>query len=318
MAAKKNIIKRKPSLYNKVLKRFTAINNKLPEEQKISLRRRRQIIKQDILPALANIPKSKIRVKNITALISLQVGAMPKRSPEQCNINLIPPEQYSLVQWFEIDELLQKLLPDCIYVRVSAGRFGNTKIFNTRNYNYYLNGIQQITENIRAVVNNKSGTAFYVGRQMVRPRMKNDGKPESYFIDFVLYLGTTPDNAQPQARVGEIVRYIPETKAERAKAKKASTKIGNELDEIFNKLSKEKSRKSRAYREVRKDEQVIKKITDKKVTPKNEMKVLDKFVKEYSKAQMKLNRYKEKGLITPARYEKAMQSLKELYFKFNQ
>jgi hypothetical protein len=308
-----NLYRRKPSLYNNVLKRFTAINRLLPEEKKLSLRRRRQIIKQTIIPALSGTPRSQIRVKTIKSLINLYIGAMPIRSQEQCNINLIPPEHYSLVQWFEIDELLQRFLPDCIYVRVSAGRFGKTKIFNTRDYNYYLIGVQKITEKIRRNVDNKSGTAYYIGRQMLRPKMKNDGKAESYFIDFVLYLGTRPDNAEPQAPVGQITRYSPTIKTEKAKVQKASTRVGNELDVIFSKLSRERARKTRAYREVRKDERAIRKITKKKITPQNEVRILEQFAKKYPMALLKLDRYLAKGLITPARHKKAIKNLMELY-----
>lgn len=317
MSGRKKIKKRKPSLYNMVLKRFTAINNKLPENQKLSLERRRQIIKQNILPALKSIPISRVRVKNIKSLIQLQLGTMPMRSPEQCNINNIPPENYGFIQWFDIDETIQRLLPDCIYVRVSAGRFGKTKIFNTRNYNYYLNGVQQITEKIRKEVKNKSG-AYYNGRQTLRPRKKNDGQSDSYFIDFVLNLSTATGDSIPQAPELPIIKYEPKTKREQDKAKKASEKVGNELDVIFNKLSKEKQKRSRAYREVRKDEQRLKKIVEKRITPANEVRILGQFDKRYNLALMKLKRYLDKGTITPARYEKALKQLKEFYNKINE
>jgi hypothetical protein len=38
----------------------------------------------------------------------------------------------------EIDEFIRERVPDCIFLRVNAGEFGVTKIFNTRDYNYYI------------------------------------------------------------------------------------------------------------------------------------------------------------------------------------
>ena len=86
---------KKPTLYQQVSKRFTAINTSLPEEQKLSVARRRQIIKQQILPALSTTPKSKVRVKQIVGLIQGQLSQIPPRDPNICNINLISGNQYT-------------------------------------------------------------------------------------------------------------------------------------------------------------------------------------------------------------------------------
>lgn len=314
---KKKSTSRKPTLYQKVSKKFTALNNKLPEEQKLSIQRRRQIIKQDILPALSTTPKSKIRVKQIEGLISTSLQALPIRDPNLCNLNYIFPNQYQEIEWFEIDEFLQRRLPDCIYVRVSAGRFGNTKIFNTRNYNYYFNGVQQITENIRKEVDNESGSAFYSGRQMLRPNMKNDGNAESYYLDLVLYIQPKKGAASPQAPLGQITRYSGQTQGESKKIKQVATKVNNKLDKVLSKLTKEKEAKGRAFRQIKKDNKKLDKIVTKRITPRNEIKVIEDFAKTYERAKKKLDNYLSKGLITQAKYDKALASLKDNYDKFN-
>lgn len=313
----KKSTRRKPTLYQKVSKKFTAINNKLPEEQKLSIQRRRQIIKQQILPALSTTPKSKVRVKQIDSLIQGQLVIIPIRDPNLCNLNYIFPNQYQEIEWFEIDEFLQRRLPDCIFVRVSAGKFGSTKIFNTRNYNYYFNGVQQITENIRKEVDNESGSAFYSGRQMLRPKMKNDGKADSYYLDLVLYIQPKKGLAVPQAPLGNITRYTGSDTKESKQIKKASTSVNNKLDKVLSKLTKEKEAKGRAFRQIKKDDKKITKIVTKKITPRNEIKAIEDFAKSYERATKKLNNYLAKGLISQAKYDKAMASLKENYDKFN-
>lgn len=315
---KKKSTKKKLTLYQKVSKKFTALNNKLPEEQKLSIQRRRQLIKQSILPALSTTPKSKIRVKQIVEIINGQIALIPTRDPNLCNLNYISPSQYQEIEWFEIDEFLQRRLPDCIFVRVNAGRFGSTKIFNTRNYNYYFNGVQQITENVRKEVDNASGSAFYSGRQMLRPKMKNDGKADSYFLDLILYIQPKRGVATPQSSLGKITRYTGQSSVETREIRKSSTKVNNQLDRILGKLTKEKEAKGRAFRQIKKDDKKLTKIVTKKITPRNELKVIEDFAKTYERAKKKLDNYFAKGLISKAKYDKAIANLKENYDKFNE
>jgi len=309
---------KKPTLYQQVSKRFTTINNSLPEEQKLSIARRRQIIKQQILPALSTTPKNKVRVKQIVGLIQGQLSTIPPRDPNLCNLNYISPNQYTDINWFEVDEFLQKRVPDCIYVKISAGQFGETKIFNTRNYNYYNNGVQEITERLRRDIGNKSGAAWYSGYQKLRPRMKNDGKADSYYLDMILFLAPRGGDGTPQSNIGSETRYVPENAKEKKQFKSLASKVNNKLDKLFSKLQKEKEARGRAFRQIRKDDKKLRKLAEKQLTPRNTMKVIDDFVQSYQRAEMKLNRYFQQGRINKAKYDKAMAQLKENYNKFNQ
>lgn len=308
---------KKPTLYQKVSKRFTAINNLLPEEQKLSVARRRQIIKQQIIPALSTTPKSKIRVKQIEGLIQGQLSTIPPRDPNLCNINYISGNQYTDINWFEIDEFLQKRMPDCIYVKISAGQYGETKIFNTRNYNYYNNGVQEITERLRKDINNKSGAAWYSGYQKLRPKMKNDGKAESYYLDMILFIAPRGGDGTPQASTEGETRYIPSDPQKRTQYRKQVNKVNNKLDKLFGKLQKEKDKRARAYRQIRKDDTKLKKIVKKPEAKQNTLKVIEDFATTYQRALMKINRYYEKGLINKAKYDKAIKELQDNYNKFN-
>jgi hypothetical protein len=48
--------KRNQTTYNRILKEFTKLNNKLPEDRKLSIQERRKIIKEKILPRYKKIP----------------------------------------------------------------------------------------------------------------------------------------------------------------------------------------------------------------------------------------------------------------------
>lgn len=314
---KKKSATRKPTLYQQISKRFTKLNNALPEERKLSIERRRQIIKQDILPALSTTSKSKIRVKQIVGLINNSLTTIPTRDPNLCNLNYIHPNQYTLINWYEVDEFLQKRLPDCIYVKVSAGQYGSTKIFNTRNYNYYHNGVQEITENIRKEVNNASGGAWYNGYQILRPSKKNNGEADSYYLDLILFIAPKNKDAEPQAIIKDETRYVGQGTSERREYRKKANKVNAQLDILFNKLQREKARRSRAYRQIRKDNTKLSKIVNKQVSPKNELKRIDDFVQTYQRAMLKINRYLDKGLITQARYDRGVEAIRENFERFN-
>lgn len=295
---------RKPSLYQEVSKRFTAYNNSLPDAQKLSYPRRRQLIKQSILPALSTTPRYKIKARDIKGLILQQFALIPVRDPNVCNLNLISPSQYQEINWYEIDDFLQKRLPDCIWVRVNAGEFGQTNIFNTRNYNYYNIGVRQITENIRKEVKNLSG-AYYKGVQKLRPKKKNDGEADSYYLDLILHIVIGRDRmGQPVTEVGQRVRYVSENPMERIEMRRASNRVNSQLDTLFNNLAREKGRKSRAFRQMKKDKAILNKLATKKTrTEAAAIKNTDAFIRKYKTALLKIDRYLSKGLINKARYD---------------
>ena len=138
---------KKTTTYNRLLKEFTKVNNKLPEERKLSIKQRREIIKTDLLPKYKDVPQYKLRVKKIKDSILKAIDKVPPR--EICDLNYIDPSDFALVEWYSLDETISELVPDCVFVKVSAGIYGETKIFNTRNYEYGRRGVRDIIENIR-------------------------------------------------------------------------------------------------------------------------------------------------------------------------
>ena len=73
--------------YHLLLKEFTKINNKLPQEQKLSIKERREVIKNVLLPLYEEVPAYKIRLKPLRKEINKQVALFPPK--EICDLNYI-------------------------------------------------------------------------------------------------------------------------------------------------------------------------------------------------------------------------------------
>ena len=117
---------------------------------------------------------------------------------------------------------MQTVVPDCIYVRVNADEFGTTRIFNTREYNYTRSGVRAIVENIRSAMDDGMlpSTVDFAGYKKLRPKKRNDGTPENYFLDFILNVAGEP------IADSTVVQYdLPRTK----EVKKKETKVRNIL-----------------------------------------------------------------------------------------
>ena len=102
---------KKTTTYNRLLKEFTKVNNKLPEERKLSIKERRKIIKENLLPKFKDVPQYKLRVKKIKSAILKEYDKVPPR--EICDLNYIDPSDFAVVEWYALDETISELVPDC-------------------------------------------------------------------------------------------------------------------------------------------------------------------------------------------------------------
>ena len=300
--------KRKETLYNRLLKQFTKINDKLPEEQKLSIAGRRRIIRESLLPQFKSIPKSKIRVKAIKLAIFDEYDKQPPK--ENCDLNYIDPSNL-FCNWFEIDEFIRERIPDCIFLRVNAGDFGVTKIFNTRDYNYYSNGVQDITERIRPIAENPNKRLriypSYAGIQKLRPKKKNDGTPENYFLDMVLYI-----NDEPVADDDSIRFELPKTK----EVREAKRRTKNALDEKLKTLKQKKARKKRARKTLSKNLSLTKQKKVKlKKTANPRVSTQEAYLKQWNKTFTLIENQYQRGLITKEKYNQLSKDLLENFKK---
>lgn len=218
-------------LYNKLLSQLRKQNAKDGKKQQLGIEARRRIVSKELYPKYKS--GKGLSAKAIETSVAAIVKALPPR--EICNPLYLSPAYLEAVEYYDIDNRLRNLLPDCVEVKVNAGTFGKTKIFNTANYSYYGNGVQKIVERIREELEgNLSGFAYFSGIVKVKPGKSNDGKAESYFVDFILYINETTELDDEPAMFNLPKREV-----------KKKEKIRDYMAERFSKLEKEKQKEKR-------------------------------------------------------------------------
>jgi len=301
--------KKKTSTYNRILKEFTKINNSLPEERKLSIKERRKIIKEEIYPQYKEIPSYKLKVKGLKNQIFEIYDKIPPK--EICDLNYIDPSEFAFVEWFLLDETIRELVPDCVFVKVSAGEYGDTKIFNTRNYEYGGKGVRDIVEAIRPDADGASGKYIFSGYKKLRPRKKNDGTPENYYLDFVLFIIDSKGREKAQADAVSVEFEIPKTRENRKK----KTEVKQIIEARIKALKVKKDSRKRTRKTINSNLDAFAKISKKvektknnktaykaKVWKKEQLKLFDKLFGQIEKA------YKE-GKLTKIQYEKSKDKL---------
>lgn len=295
--------KRKPSKYNKVLKQLTKINSQLPEDKRLSIKERRRIVREVLLPQFENVSYSKLQVKK--QIIPSIYKALDKIPPKEiCDLNYIDLGNFAAVEWFSLDETISELVPDCVFVKVSAGSYGETKIFNTINYDYNKKGVRQIVENIRQDADNSSGFYVFSGFKKLRPRRANDGTPENYYLDFVLYV-----NDVPLGTPEEVEYSVPKSKKNRQKKRK----VKQAIEERIKNLKAKKDSRRRAKKSVQQSSKKVRDVSKKGMTAKNILLT----IRELDKLQVKIKNLYKQGKISKSVYDKEMAFIKATYKKIN-
>jgi hypothetical protein len=295
---------KRKSTYSVISKQFTKLNKKLPEEKKIAYKDRIKIIKEEILPKFKGIPKSKLRIKPINAAINASIDKIPPK--EICDLNFIDvAAEYGYVEWFALDETISEIVPDCVYVKVTAGQFGETNIFNTRNYEYNKSGVRAIVEDIRPAAANTSGRYFFSGYQKLRPKKKNNGKPENYYLDLVMFEMDTSGNMTPWGSTDSTKFEPKKSKENTAKKKKIKTIIEKKIKG----LSAKRQSRARARKSVEQTKQNFGKIITRLSKRKDQDKAV-KLAREILLMEMeKLNKLRKEGKITEKQYKDAFEKL---------
>jgi len=299
--------KRRSTTYHKILREFTKINDKLPEERKLSISERRRIIKEKVLPRYKGLSKSKVKVTEIRGSIVREVQKIPPK--EICNLNYLDLSTFAYVEWFSLDETLTQIVPDCVYIKISAGDYGETGIFNTRNYQYGRNGVRRIIENIRPDAENESGKFIFSGYKKLRPRKPNNGEAENYYLDFVLNILDSKGNAAAQGDTDEVQYTVPKSRATASKRRK----IKNVIEDRLKTLKKQRDRKRRAKKTLQKN--VTKFVQTSKKTSKARKKAPAAITrdKQFQKTAKLLEKYLADGTITQYQYDKSLQRMLKEY-----
>jgi hypothetical protein len=299
--------KKRSTTYHRILKEFTKINDKLPEERKLSIQERRRIIKEKILPKYKGKPKSKFKITKVKSVILREVGKVPPK--EICNLNYLDLSTFAFVEWFALDETINQIVPDCVYIKVTAGDYGETGIFNTRNYQYGRNGVRRIIENIRPDAENESGRFIFTGIKKLRPRKANNGDAENYYLDFVLNILDNRGNSDPQGDVEEIEFIVPKSR----KATRKRAKIKNVIEDRIKSLKKQRDKKRRAKKTLQKNVTKFVKSSQKVQKLKKKAPAAVTRDKQFRHTAKLLDKYLAEGVITQYQYDKSLQRMLKEY-----
>jgi hypothetical protein len=224
-------------LYNYLLKQLGEKNKKKGSVQQLSAASKRKIVSSVLYPKFKD--SGKVSVREVNGTINAIIGKLPPI--EICNPLLLPQQYLTAVEYYEIDNHIKTFLPDCLDIRVNAGVIGKTKIFNTRNYNYYTNGVQDLVEEIREYLTlDQSGVAYFYGVVKTKPKAKNDGNPSNYFVDYILYINDTPQDKTTPADYTLTKKEV-----------KKQENITGYFATRFKTLQTEKKRKARAAKKAR-------------------------------------------------------------------
>jgi hypothetical protein len=284
MAVNKNKVKvsslKGVRLYNYLLKQLGEENKKYPKQQRLGIVERRKIVSQKLYPKFSKDPK--ILVSSVNRDIRAIIKGLPPK--EVCNPLYLAEAYLSNIEYYEIDNHIRSVLPDCLDLRVNAGSLGKTKIFNTNGYQYQADGVRKIIENIRKeLAENTSGLAYFDGVPKLKPRKPNDGNPKNYYIEFVLFI-----NEEPKVDDTPVDFDLP--KKEKVKVEK----VKNYLSERFGSLQKAKRKRKREQKKAE-----LK-------TPKEQKKQLTKEIRTVISA---LKRLLRSGQITEKQFEQQKASL---------
>jgi hypothetical protein len=252
-------------LYNFLVKELGEANKKLPDQQRMGIARRRKIVSTEIFPKLKT--KDTQSIRDIRSEIKKIVSALPPK--EICNPLYLSEAYLSFIEYYEIDNHIRNVLPDCLDIRINAGIYGKTKLFNTANYTYSGSGVQDIVESIRENLEDlPSGqNPYFSGTVKLKNKKKNDGNPDNYFVDYILY-----ENDIPTSDDNSVSFELPN------KELKKVEKINDYLASKFKQLQKEKRKKKRiAKKSIPKKPSEQKKETDAAV--RNAIKSLKELVK---------------------------------------
>jgi hypothetical protein len=169
-------------LYNFLLKSLGEEVKNNPKKQQLGITSRRRLVKEVLFQKFKG---GKITITEIRKSIKSIIRGLPPA--EICNPLFLKEVSLAAEDYYEIDNHIRTVLPDCVDVVVNAGQFGKTQMFNTANYSYYSTGVRKIIENIREALDNNSGVAQFYGVVKLKKKRPNDGKAENYYIEYLLY-----------------------------------------------------------------------------------------------------------------------------------
>ena len=277
--SKKQKLAQSTKLYQKV-RRATAREFK-KRKIEISKEELTTFIREKVYPDFKGLNPRDVKVKDIRDFVGQQIEG--KEESNFYNPLLLPIIEISGlgeanllgIDWWSANDYVQEELtasttPLNLRFEFNAGNeFGSTGIVELLGFDYVASGLQGIIESIRSAVDDKSGPVWNA-RVLVRKDFKDDGKADSYFLQFYL---TIDDVEVPVTETIEEVTFeiqVPElTLAERRKKRAEFVKKKKDIAKQRKKLQREKEmrvRKRPTKKEEPKEKERPKKEESKEVT----------------------------------------------------
>jgi hypothetical protein len=294
-------------IYNLLLKEISQINKHLPEDRKLSIKERRELISNKIYPKYKDQARSRIRLTPLRDKLLNTVRRIPKK--EGCDVLAIPLDVYTDVPYYDIESLIENILPKCIYIKVDAGEFGQTSIFNTRDFSYYNTGLSDITNRINESVRNGETDRYivYNGSINLRPGKKNDGNPINYFLEMIL------ESSKKRKVKNPVLLIIPTVKKKTKKQARSEANVKQYVRQQEKKLKQQKS----VFKRIRKE--VLTAIRDIEQIRKS------KFLKREAKAEnteqiykgiiQRVKKHRTDGKLSESKYNSITKQIKAAYKK---
>jgi len=246
--ATRNKLRRASKLYQKVRK-----NTQKELERRGQPLKGKELtlfVREKIYGEFKGLSSNEVRIADINDAVERAVtGTGVLQIGEFFNPLAIPETLISGIFWFDIDNFIEVDLTaetggKNLRLEVNAGEYGSTGIIELSEYTYEGSGLAEIIEQVREFVEDDS-EPYWEGEARVRPRLKDDGNPDSYFLQFTLYVGGTqvPPSAtfEEPAPIGK----IEETIEERRKKRREIVKRRKELAKQKREKAKKKEAKMR-------------------------------------------------------------------------
>ena len=246
--ATRNKLRRASKLYQKVRKNTQKELER--RGQPLKGKELTSFVRDKVYGEFKGLSPNEVRIADINDAVERAVtGTGILQTGEFFNPLAIPETLISGIFWFDIDNFIEVDLTaetggKNLRLEVNAGEYGSTGIIELSEYTYEGSGLAEIIEQVREFVEDDS-EPYWEGEARVRPRLKDDGSPDSYFLQFTLYVNGT--QVAPSATFEEPapIGKIEETIEERRKKRREIVKRRKELAKQKREKAKKKEAKMR-------------------------------------------------------------------------
>jgi hypothetical protein len=138
----------------------------------------------------------------------------------------------------------------------------------------------------------------------LRPRKRNDGSPENYYLDFVLSEIDRRGNSAPLGEVDEVFYEVPKTRENRKKRTKVKNIIENKIKQLKSKKDSRRRAKKTLETNIKKLKQISTKAS-KRPTPTNQFQK----TKQFNKSATLLEKYYAEGKMSKAQYDRELDKI---------